>query len=213
MSRWWPLLLDESAWSPYWGILVLLAMALAVAAGSIIVTSYWLPAYFAFAVPSVGLAALRLVMEGGAEYISLAFLMGMYLVIITRVARVQHAAGQSLVRLRDENVDLVERLSAEKSAVEAANHELDQRVRERTAELLEEVEVRKAAEHRLEHLAHHDPLTGLPNRLAFGHQLDRAIAQASRRQRRLALLPGSPPLAWDDLMHDPAYQRSLERLP
>jgi diguanylate cyclase (GGDEF)-like protein len=158
------------------------------AAGSIIVTSYWLPAYFAFAVPSVGLAALRLVMEGGAEYISLAFLMGMYLVIITRVARVQHAAGQSLVRLRDENVDLVERLSAEKSAVEAANHELDQRVRERTAELLEEVEVRKAAEHRLEHLAHHDPLTGLPNRLAFGHQLDRAIAQASRRQRRLALL-------------------------
>ena len=158
------------------------------AAGSIIVTSYWLPAYFAFAVPSVGLAALRLVMEGGAEYISLAFLMGMYLVIITRVARVQHAAGQSLVRLRDENVDLVERLSTEKSAVEAANHELDQRVRERTAELLEEVEVRKAAEHRLEHLAHHDPLTGLPNRLAFGHQLDRAIAQASRRQRRLALL-------------------------
>ena len=158
------------------------------AAGSIIVTSYWLPAYFAFAVPSVGLAALRLVMEGGAEYISLAFLMGMYLVIITRVARVQHAAGQSLVRLRDENVDLVERLSTEKSAVEAANHELDQRVRERTAELLEEVEVRKAAEHRLEHLAHHDPLTGLPNRLAFGHQLDRAIAQAARRQRRLALL-------------------------
>jgi beta-N-acetylhexosaminidase len=32
-------------------------------------------------------------------------------------------------------------------------------------------------------------------------------------QRRLALLPGSPPLAWDDLMHDVAYQRSLERLP
>jgi beta-N-acetylhexosaminidase len=32
-------------------------------------------------------------------------------------------------------------------------------------------------------------------------------------QRRLALLPGSPPLPWDYLMHDPAYQRSLERLP
>jgi hypothetical protein len=27
------------------------------------------------------------------------------------------------------------------------------------------------------------------------------------------LLPGSPPLPWDYLMHDPAYQRSLERLP
>jgi len=31
--------------------------------------------------------------------------------------------------------------------------------------------------------------------------------------RRLALLPVAPPLAWDALMHDPAYQRSLERLP
>ena len=32
-------------------------------------------------------------------------------------------------------------------------------------------------------------------------------------QRRLALLPQLPPLAWDDLMHDPVYQRALERLP
>jgi beta-N-acetylhexosaminidase len=31
--------------------------------------------------------------------------------------------------------------------------------------------------------------------------------------RRLALLPHQPPLVWDELMHDPVYQRSLERLP
>jgi beta-N-acetylhexosaminidase len=31
--------------------------------------------------------------------------------------------------------------------------------------------------------------------------------------RRIALLPQTPPLGWDDLMHDPAYQRALERLP
>ncbi|MCU0773755.1 MAG: beta-N-acetylhexosaminidase [Ideonella sp.] len=31
--------------------------------------------------------------------------------------------------------------------------------------------------------------------------------------RRLALLPATPPLAWDDLMHDPAYQHALEQLP
>ncbi len=31
--------------------------------------------------------------------------------------------------------------------------------------------------------------------------------------RRLALLPQTPPLGWDDLMHDPVYQRALERLP
>jgi beta-N-acetylhexosaminidase len=32
-------------------------------------------------------------------------------------------------------------------------------------------------------------------------------------QRRLSLLPQLPPLGWDDLMHDPVYQRALERLP
>ena len=32
-------------------------------------------------------------------------------------------------------------------------------------------------------------------------------------QRRLALLPQTPPMAWDELMHHPVYQRALERLP
>ena len=31
--------------------------------------------------------------------------------------------------------------------------------------------------------------------------------------RRLALLPQAPPLGWDDLMHDAAYQHALESLP
>jgi beta-N-acetylhexosaminidase len=31
--------------------------------------------------------------------------------------------------------------------------------------------------------------------------------------RRLDLLPQTTPIVWDDLMHQPAYQRSLERLP
>ena len=49
--------------------------------------------------------------------------------------------------------------------------------------------------------------------------LDEA-AQAGRwrsdpdsERRRVALLPASPPLAWDELMHDSSYQHALERLP
>ena len=38
-------------------------------------------------------------------------------------------------------------------------------------------------------------------------------ADPDSESRRLALLPQTPPLAWDDLMQDAAYQRSLERLP
>ena len=57
---------------------------------------------------------------------------------------------------------------------------------------------------------------------AVDELLDGLLAEAERghwhfdpdsEQRRLALLPSSPPLAWDDLMHDPVYQRALERLP
>jgi beta-N-acetylhexosaminidase len=36
---------------------------------------------------------------------------------------------------------------------------------------------------------------------------------ADSEQRRLALLPQTAPLTWDDLMHHPVYQRALERLP
>ena len=49
--------------------------------------------------------------------------------------------------------------------------------------------------------------------------LDQAVAQGhwhpdpDSEQRRSALLPQTVPLAWDELMHDPVYQRALERLP
>lgn len=36
---------------------------------------------------------------------------------------------------------------------------------------------------------------------------------ADSEARRLSLLPRTAPLAWDELMHDPHYQRALERLP
>ena len=52
-------------------------------------------------------------------------------------------------------------------------------------------------------------LAGLATAQAQGHWQPDPDAEA----RRLALLPSSPPLAWDDLMHHGAYQLALERLP
>ena len=40
----------------------------------------------------------------------------------------------------------------------------------------------------MRHQAHHDHLTGLPNRLSFGRRLERALAQATRTGRSGALL-------------------------
>jgi diguanylate cyclase (GGDEF)-like protein/PAS domain S-box-containing protein len=44
------------------------------------------------------------------------------------------------------------------------------------------------AQERLHHLAHHDPLTGLPNRLLFDDRLQIAIDQATRNEQRCLLL-------------------------
>jgi len=52
-------------------------------------------------------------------------------------------------------------------------------------------------------------LEGLQRAADDGHWL----LDPDSEQRRLALLPQTVPLAWDELMHDPAYQRALERLP
>jgi len=46
---------------------------------------------------------------------------------------------------------------------------------------------------------------------AFG--AGRVQSQPAAEVRRLALLPQTAPLAWDDLMHDALYRRALDRLP
>jgi beta-N-acetylhexosaminidase len=52
-------------------------------------------------------------------------------------------------------------------------------------------------------------LDGLQEAQGQGHWQPDPDSEA----RRLRLLPQTVPLVWDDLMHDPAYQHSLERLP
>jgi len=46
----------------------------------------------------------------------------------------------------------------------------------------------KRAEERLRHLAHHDSLTGLPNRLLFVNSLQQAIERAKRHREKVALI-------------------------
>jgi diguanylate cyclase (GGDEF)-like protein len=79
-------------------------------------------------------------------------------------------------------------LDRQSEALEEVNRELDHRVQLRTKELQAEVVERRNAEERLDHLAHHDPLTGLPNRLMFIENLKHSIALASRGTRQLAVL-------------------------
>lgn len=54
--------------------------------------------------------------------------------------------------------------------------------------IFSDITERKASEARIEYMAHHDALTGLPNRLLFRERFDLAIAYAQRNGTRAALL-------------------------
>ena len=58
----------------------------------------------------------------------------------------------------------------------------------RLAGALHDITLRKDAEEQIRRLAYYDPLTGLPNRLLFNEQLVKAIAQAERQGRRVAIM-------------------------
>jgi signal transduction histidine kinase/CheY-like chemotaxis protein len=87
-------------------------------AGSLIATSYWLPAYFGFVVPSLAAAIVQLALQDGPAYKGLAALLLMYFVILTRVALRQGRAVREVLRLRFENRDLVEELRRQKDMAE-----------------------------------------------------------------------------------------------
>ncbi|MCF8197642.1 MAG: EAL domain-containing protein [Sulfuritalea sp.] len=90
--------------------------------------------------------------------------------------------------------DVTERHAAEEALL-LAHEELEQRVIERTAELentntqlQEEVFERMQAEQRIWHVAHHDGLTGLPNRTLLHDRLEQALAQGQRGRHRVAVM-------------------------
>jgi diguanylate cyclase (GGDEF)-like protein/PAS domain S-box-containing protein len=101
----------------------------------------------------------------------------------------------------DDSVDLIwifedvtERHQAEEALLRA-HEDLELRVVERTAELAnantqlqEEVFERMQAEQRIWHVAHHDGLTGLPNRTLLHDRLQQTLAQAQRGGQRVAVM-------------------------
>lgn len=100
---------------------LLYVLIVGVAAGSLVVNCYWLPAFFAYTVPSVGLVALNLLIRAEAPGKILGVLLILYLVIFTQIARRTREMMYHSIRVQFENLSLVEELQKQKERAETAN--------------------------------------------------------------------------------------------
>ena len=100
---------------------VLYVCILGLTAGSLIFTSYWLPAFYAYAIPSTITAALYLFTQSELAYKGLGVLILMYFGIVASTAKSQNKTVLQAIRLRFENLDLVEQLKIQKTSAEKAN--------------------------------------------------------------------------------------------
>jgi diguanylate cyclase len=98
----------------------------------------------------------------------------------------------ALSRLRERpNVPVesaISRLDGVRTPVELIQRSVDFAGKPHYAIAVRDLSARKEAENHIHFLAHHDALTGLPNRVTFNAKLDREIKLASESGQRLAIL-------------------------
>ncbi|MEN3292895.1 MAG: hypothetical protein V7642_2148 [Burkholderiales bacterium] len=89
--------------------------------------------------------------------------------------------------------DITQRKKTQEALLQVRD-ELEHRVEERTAELATtnarlqaEIQERRVAEERIRHLAHHDALTGLPNRRLLEDRLEQTMGLAKRNGSQVAI--------------------------
>ena len=94
-------------------------------------------AFLTFLLPTGLFTALRLASEGDEDHLMMGFLAAVFTAATLTTTWRFHRVIESSFKLRFDNQDLIESLQTANNQAEALNRELEQRVRDRTAKLME----------------------------------------------------------------------------
>lgn len=183
-------------------ITALYIIFIAAMAGAIITLPVVLATYYAFTAP-IFLACFSLAFFIDSRltlFISISSVL--FYLFIAASGRILNQRHKQIFQLDIENEQLIDKLHAEIIKKELAEKKLimNQEVLKETVEmrteelnninkvLVNEINERRRIESNFEHMAHHDALTNLPNRLLLDARLKHAIKRANRRNLHVAVI-------------------------
>jgi diguanylate cyclase (GGDEF)-like protein len=171
-----------------WVQSLLLMAIFGVVATSVAILPALMSAFYAYTVPQFVVLEVVLLLIGDTFSIALAAAMLIYALLIFVSARNSNLYIKRAFEFQYQNQGLVAQLSDEVEQREALIDERTRQLVSTNEDLEREIAERKRAEDNLFHLAHHDPLTELPNRLLFVDRLEHSISKARRFNLQLAVL-------------------------
>ncbi|EXJ16085.1 putative bifunctional diguanylate cyclase/phosphodiesterase [Imhoffiella purpurea] len=173
----------------------LFMLVLGVTSSAVAILSSHLPSFVLYVYPQLFMMALILMTKEPHELRWLALAICIYALMLTLFARNADRLFRDHVHLGTWNQELVARLNAENLRREEVIRERTEALTATNASLQAEIMEREKAEtalreqgRSLRHLADHDPLTGLPNRLLMLDRLGHAIHHAHRAGSGVAVL-------------------------
>lgn len=184
------------------GIGVLYILYFSIMSATIIALPAVLSAYIAYSLPIFIAAFIYPFFQASHSLMFLSIAAVIYFSFILSAGRLLNRRYRDNFSLLIENETLIEELhneieQKEQAQKKIAEHQLhlEDTVSQRTRELsdtnealVNEINERCRIESNLKHIAHHDSLTNLPNRLLLDARLNHAIEQAKRSDLQVALI-------------------------